>query len=41
MVRVLCHLNADAVVGAIAAAFVISVVSTLLGILNKGRKIVA
>ena len=34
-------LNADAVVGAIAAAFVISVVSTLLGILNKGRKIVA
>lgn len=34
-------LNADAVVGAIAAAFVISVVSTLLGILNKGRKIIA
>jgi putative membrane protein len=35
------NLNADAVVGAIAAAFVISLVSTLLGILNKGRKIVA
>lgn len=34
-------LNADAVVGAIAAAFVISVVSTLLGMLNKGRRIVA
>jgi putative membrane protein len=34
-------LNADAVVGAIAAAFVISVVSTLLGMVNRGRKIVA
>ena len=34
-------LNADAVVGAIAAAFVISVVSTLLGLVNRGRKIVS
>ena len=34
-------LNADAVVGAVAAAFVISLVSTLLGIVNRGRKIVA
>lgn len=35
------NLNADAVVGAIAAAFIISLVSTLLGMLNRGRKIVA
>ena len=34
------NLNADAVVGAIAAAFVISVVSTLLGVVNRGRKII-
>lgn len=33
-------LNADAVAGAIAAAVVISVVSTLLGLVNSGRKIV-
>lgn len=33
-------LNADAVVGAIAAAVVISVVSTLLGMVNAGRRIV-
>jgi putative membrane protein len=34
------NLNADAIVGAVLGAIVISIVSTLLGILNRGRKIV-
>jgi putative membrane protein len=34
------NLDADAIVGAILASIVISIVSTALGILNTGRKIV-
>jgi len=34
-------LNADAIAGAVIAAFVISVVSSLLGIVNTGRRIVS
>ena len=34
------NLNADAIVGAILGAIVISIVATALGILNRGRKIV-
>ena len=33
-------LNADAIIGAILGSLVISIVATLLGILNTGRKIV-
>jgi putative membrane protein len=34
------NLNADAIVGAVLAAIVISIVSTILGLLNTGRRIV-
>jgi putative membrane protein len=34
------NLNADAIVGAIFASVVISIISTALGILNTGRRIV-
>jgi putative membrane protein len=34
------NLNADAIIGAVLASVVISIVSTALGILNTGRRIV-